>query len=129
MIKNHLRFLVLLMFFFTSNLSAQDRNLWSRISSSGISDSELQYLVKLEKFESFELNSNSMRNALKNAPKREVFVGRSTTKIQFPDVNGKMETFLVKESSVMDPELARKYPQNKSYVGFSEKKCFKNSLF
>jgi len=129
MIKDYLRFTVILIFFLTSTLSAQDRNLWSRISESSISDSELRHEVKLAKFESFELKTGSLRNELRNAPKREEFAGKSMTKIQFPDENGKMETFLIKESSVMDPVLAQKFPENKSYVGVSEKDASKRIHF
>ncbi len=129
MTKDYLRFTVILIFFFTSTLSAQDRNLWSRISESSISDSELRHEVKLAKFESFELKTGSLRNELKNAPKREEFAGKSMTKIQFPDENGKMEIFLIKESSVMDPVLAQKFPENKSYVGVSEKDASKRIHF
>ncbi len=129
MVKNHPGFLVILIFFYTSFLFSQQTNLWSRINESGIASSELQHQIKLRKFNSFELKVASLRNELKGAPKRADFTGRSTTKINFPDENGKMETYLVKESSVMHPQLAEKFPQNKSYVGFSQNDASKRIHF
>ena len=129
MIKNHLRFLVLLVFLFTNFLFAQQTNLWSRINDLRLSNTELQSKVKIKKYDSFELKVSSLRNALKNAPKRANFKGRSATKIDFPDENGKMETYLIKESAVMHPDLAKKYPENRSYVGVSEKNASKRIHF
>ena len=129
MIKKHSRFLVFLTIFFTNFLFSQQINLWSRIDGSAITDSELQHKVKIRKFESFELKVASLRNELKDTPKRGGFSGKSTTKIDFPDENGKMVTYLIKESEVMDPQLAKKFPQNKSYVGFSEKDASKRIYF
>ena len=129
MIKKHSIFLLFLTLFFTSFLFSQQINLWSRIDGSGITDSELQHKVKIRKFDSFELKVASLRNELKNTPKRGDFAGKSTTKIDFPDENGTMVTYLIKESEVMDPQLAKKFPQNKSYVGFSEKDASKRIHF
>jgi subtilisin-like proprotein convertase family protein len=129
MIIKHSRFLLFLALFFTSFLFSQQINLWSRIDGSEITDAELQHKVKIRKFDSFELKVASLRNELKNAPKRGDFVGKSTKKIDFPDENGTMVTYLIKESEVMDPQLAKKFPQNKSYVGFSEKDASKRIHF
>lgn len=129
MIIKHSRFLLFLALFFTSFLFSQQINLWSRIDGSEITDAELQHKVKIRKFDSFELKVASLRNELKNAPKRGDFVGKSTKKIDFPDENGMMVTYLIKESEVMDPQLAKKFPQNKSYVGFSEKDASKRIHF
>jgi subtilisin-like proprotein convertase family protein len=129
MIKNHPGFLVLLLFFFTSYLFSQQTNLWSRISESSIPNSELHHTVKLKKFDSFELQVTSLRNELKYAPKRGDFGGRSATKIDFPDENGKMVTYLIKESEVMHPQLAEKFPQNKSYVGYAQNDASKRIHF
>jgi len=129
MIKKHSGFLLFLALFFTSFLFSQQINLWSRIDGSEIADSELQHKVKIRKFDSFELKVASLRNELTNTPKRRGFTGKSSTKIDFPDENGKMVTYLVKESEVMDPQLAKKFPQNKSYVGFSEKDASKRIHF
>ena len=39
--------------------------------------------------------------------------------VHFPDADGQMTAFQVTEAPVLSPELSRKYPQIKSYVGYS----------
>lgn len=43
--------------------------------------------------------------------------GKSSAIVYFPDGNGGMERFRIYEASVMDPELASRYPEIKSYAG------------
>ncbi len=129
MIKNHLRFFLICLFFFTNVLVAQQRNLWSRISETSFSSSEVNKKVNLKQYKPFALELTSFKAALKGAPKRKLYAGPSNTKIVFPDGSGQMVTYLVKEASVMHPDLERKYPQNKSYVGVSEKDASKRIHF
>lgn len=41
------------------------------------------------------------------------------TVVYFPDLEGSLRPFVIKETSVFAPELAAKYPQIKSYTGYS----------
>ncbi|UCE93168.1 MAG: proprotein convertase P-domain-containing protein [Flavobacteriaceae bacterium] len=120
MIKNYLRFLTILVFFCTNLSFAQQHNLWSQVSESQINIEEIHHKVKLRKSEAFNLKLDRFKNELSkvNSISKTADAG---LKVLFPDVDGKMISFLVKESSVMAPELSRKYPNNKSYVGYSEK--------
>lgn len=64
----------------------------------------------------FELDQAALSTELGNAPAR--FVGTpSKVIVSFPNAEGVMERFRMKESSNMDPELAARYPEIKSYVG------------
>ena len=129
MIKNHSRFLGLLFFFFSTFLFSQETNFWSPISNADISIEERQEKGRIKKFDAFQLKVASLRIKLDDAPKRDGFSRRSKTRIQFPDEKGVMVTYLVKEISVMHPELAAKFPQNRSYVGHSEKDASKRIHF
>ena len=129
MIKNHLRFFLICLFLCTNVLVAQQRNLWSRISETSFSSSEVNNKANLKEYKPFALELTSFKAALKGAPKRKLYAGPSNTKIVFPDGSGQMVTYLVKEASVMHPDLERKYPQNKSYVGVSEKDASKRIHF
>ena len=128
MIKNYLRFLVILVFFCTNLSFAQQRNLWSQVSESRINTEDIHHKVKLRKSASYSLELDGFKNELS---KVNSISGKGTTylKVLFPDVDGRMISFLVKESSVMAPELSRKYPNNKSYVGYSEKDKSKRIRF
>ncbi len=65
----------------------------------------------------FSLDINGLKNVLAKAPKRLAAGEKSEIIISFPNSEGKMENFKVKENSNFDPALAAKYPEIKSYVG------------
>jgi len=129
MSKNCLKLFTFSLFIFSNFLFAQQGNLWSRINESSINSTEIQRKVKLKKHETFALNLQEFGKELKSAPAREVFLGRSSFKMAFPDKNGNLVTYLVKEASVMHPDLARQFPNNRSYVGVSQKDNSKRIRF
>jgi len=118
MIKNTIKLLFLLVFLFTNQIFAQQKALWSKIDEAKISNTQLQSVSKIKKYQTFHLNVGDLEVELKNAPNKNTNLKTSGFKIQFPDAEGKMITFLVKESPVMHIDLAKKYPNNKSYKGF-----------
>ncbi|MFP3595469.1 reprolysin-like metallopeptidase [Chryseobacterium sp. SIMBA_029] len=65
----------------------------------------------------FSLDFNGLKSALAKAPKRVAAGQKSETIISFPNSEGKMENFKVRENSNFAPELAARYPDIKSYVG------------
>ncbi|WP_162089131.1 reprolysin-like metallopeptidase [Chryseobacterium aquaeductus] len=65
----------------------------------------------------YQLDINGLKNALSKAPKRLSAGEKSEVIISFPNSEGKLENFKVKENSNFDPQLAIKYPDIKSYVG------------
>jgi chitodextrinase len=65
----------------------------------------------------FELDVTELKRSLLNSPKRSALTGKSNTIISFPNADGKLERYRIFESSNMDPALAAKYPEIKSYVG------------
>ena len=65
----------------------------------------------------YNLNFNELKNALAKAPKRLAAGEKSEIIISFPNSDGRMENFKVRENSNFDPQLAAKYPDIKSYVG------------
>ncbi|NHM08180.1 T9SS type A sorting domain-containing protein [Flavobacterium sp. CYK-4] len=64
----------------------------------------------------FLLDTNSLLQSLRNAPNRAV-AGKSNVIVSFPNADGQMEQYRIKESSNMDPALAARYPEIKSYIG------------
>lgn len=95
---------------------AQTDRLWSessRKTASGIFENKTNIINP----KVYSLNINGLKNALANAPKRLAAGEKSEIIISFPNSEGKMENFKVRENSNFDPELAAKYPDIKSYVG------------
>ncbi|WP_160137727.1 reprolysin-like metallopeptidase [Chryseobacterium sp. c4a] len=95
---------------------AQTDRLWSQeFSKSSSEPFENKSGIRNPKL--FSLNINGLKNALAKAPKRLAAGEKSEIIISFPNSDGKMENFKVKENSNFTPELAAKYPDIKSYIG------------
>lgn len=65
----------------------------------------------------FELDIQKLQKKLEKTPERNSNLKSSNTIIAFPNANGGMENFQIWEQSNMDPDLAARYPEIKSYVG------------
>lgn len=100
---------------------AQRTRLWNKLDDTEIRNSELQRSATVRTYEAFELKVAAMKSDLATVPKRRMSNGRSGKRIDFPDANGHMESYLIREVEIMHPDLARKYPENRSYVGISIK--------
>ncbi len=95
---------------------AQNRSsLWnetSRKSDLVLLDSQMNLPEK----HLFTLNVQGLKNALVNSPVRNA-AAKSQIIVSIPNGDGVMENFRVYESSNMDPALAARYPEIKSYIG------------
>ncbi|MDO6604073.1 zinc-dependent metalloprotease [Arenibacter palladensis] len=60
----------------------------------------------------FSLKKDIFNDELKAAQRN-----KASKIVSFPDENGDLIPFVVQEASVLSPELSKKYPQIKSYVG------------
>jgi chitodextrinase len=66
----------------------------------------------------FNLDINSLKQSIRSVSKRVNFNESSNTIISIPNRDGKMERFSVLENSNMEQDLANRYPEIKSYVGY-----------
>ncbi|MFC3157743.1 reprolysin-like metallopeptidase [Chryseobacterium arachidis] len=95
---------------------AQTDRLWSEGSRKSTSEIfENKSTISNPKI--YNLNIEGLKNVLAKAPKRLAPGEKSEIIISFPNSEGKMENFKVRENSNFDPQLAAKYPDIKSYVG------------
>ncbi len=67
----------------------------------------------------FTLNPALFAKALDRA------IGDQSVTLYFPDAAGKLTAYTVRETPVFHPELAKKYPQIKSYTGVNHKESCK----
>ncbi len=65
----------------------------------------------------FELDVEALKQQLSGAPSRFAAPSQSGIVVSFPNADGQMERFRIQESPNMDPELAARYPDIKSYIG------------
>ncbi|WP_158441687.1 T9SS type A sorting domain-containing protein [Nonlabens dokdonensis] len=66
----------------------------------------------------YQLDLTTLKNKLSNAPQRGASNLPSGVLIDYPTSNG-IQTFRIKEASVMAPELQARYSETRSYVGES----------
>lgn len=95
---------------------AQTDRLWSQ-EFSRTSSPTFENKTGIRNPKLFSLNIEGLKNALAKTPKRLAAGEKSETIISFPNSDGRMENFKVRENSNFTPELAAKYPDIKSYVG------------
>jgi hypothetical protein len=102
-------------------VSAQDAqsNVWQKID-----DSALQHRTNVEReivprfYSTFEMDKAALRQVLNRAPKEFSEDARSREVIlAIPMPNGSVSRFRIENSSIMEPELAAKYPEIQSYRG------------
>ncbi len=106
---------LLTLLFFLLILNANAQEIWQKVSPTETSVSGKKERVSIPKTEHyFKLDLAAFKQALQNAPMRGQ---NSTVILPFPDGNGKMQNFRIYEAPVMHPDLAARYPDNKSYVG------------
>lgn len=95
---------------------AQTDRLWSE-GSQKTSSEIFENKTNINNPKVYKLNIDGLKSALARAPKRLAAGEKSEVIISFPNSEGRMENFKVKENSNFDPQLAAKYPDIKSYVG------------
>ena len=100
-------------------VSAQNSDeLWSK--STGFQKSTSKKLARKSipnKFESYELNLNQLKNKLSKAPKRKEKLEKSSTILSFPNEKGNLEKYQIFEASIMEEGLQKQYPNIRSYIG------------
>ncbi|WP_439152809.1 hypothetical protein [Winogradskyella sp.] len=71
----------------------------------------------LKSYQTFSLNHDVLRQALNGVVQRNDFSMTSNTILSFPNSEGKLQRFAIKEASVMHSELQARFPEIRSYVG------------
>ncbi|HEX8270325.1 MAG TPA: zinc-dependent metalloprotease family protein [Flavobacterium sp.] len=106
--------LTLIVIFFFLQSFAQD--FWEKASFEEAAVSGIKTRVSIPaKQDYYKLNITSFKSALETAPVRGTAI--SNLVLPFPDSNGEIQHFRIYEAPVMHPDLALKFPDNKSYVG------------
>jgi len=94
----------------------QEKLTWVNIEKTTISDKLLERKSSIERFETFTLDFNDIRNQLKKVPKK-IADNEGSRIMEFPDFNGNLKKYIINQTSVLHPDLAIKFPTIKTYVG------------
>lgn len=105
--------------FLSTNVSFAQNNDWTKKETVPNSEIVSKFNLSQEKIHFYELNETSFKQRLVNVPLRGIAFD-SNVIIQVPGVDGRLESFKMYEAPVFAPELAEKFPNIKSYIGYSE---------
>ena len=108
--------LVMGVLFISNIFLAQTNRIWKEVSPKTSSEI-LENKTNILHPKVYSLDFDGLKNALSKAPQSFTASGKSNIIISFPNAEGILENFKVRENSNFAPELAAKYPDIKSYVG------------
>ncbi|WP_426431789.1 immunoglobulin-like domain-containing protein [Winogradskyella sp. HB-48] len=111
-----IKLLLLITMMGTTMLWSQSRVFWQKQTSNPSKVLKESHQT-LKEFQTFSLNTQALRQALNGVAQRNQFSVTSNTILSFPNSEGKMERFSIKEASVMHPDLQERFPDIRSYVG------------
>ena len=94
----------------------QEKRLWSQVENSTISEKLLRTKTTIQRFDTFRLDINNLKVQLAEVSQK--ILGQEGGQIiEFPDFNGKLQRFKIKQTSLLHPDLLIKYPTIKTYSG------------
>jgi subtilisin-like proprotein convertase family protein len=115
-------FLSLLFCFIVSISWGQNKNDWTVLSENSrvkINNISFDKEKMPTKFKLYSMGMESIKDKLKNTPIRGAFFGTSPNVINVPNADGSFEEYRVLDTQILHPDLAKKLPNIKSYVGTS----------
>lgn len=92
---------------------------WEKIKNTPSEKTSILNNFDKNKYQLFSLNLDNFKVLLADVPSRKNIGTNPMVVINFPDKKGNMEQFQVTETSTLAPEIAIKYPNIKTYIGFS----------
>ena len=117
--KGRFNFVLGLTAWMVSTVAFADAALWQDVARTSIAPNGAAF-VQPTRSRSLTLDFDGFKTLLKSAPlERETAAANSSFEIALPKVDGSFERFTVVESPIMEPGLARKYPQFRTYLGQS----------
>ncbi|WP_412559658.1 immunoglobulin-like domain-containing protein [Winogradskyella sp. MIT101101] len=111
-----IKLLLLIVMMNTTIVWTQNTTLWQKQTSNATTVLQENH-QSLKTFQTFSLNTDALRQSLKNVAQRNDFSVSSNTILSFPNSEGKLERFSIKEASIMHPDLQERFPEIRSYVG------------
>ena len=116
MIKQITSILVIMLLLLSINISAQN-NFWTNSNISEFNSNTKERVSTPSKHRTISLDTESFLDFVSQAKGRFSEMGANPLLISLPLPNGENETFSLESSELMDPELAAKYPELKTFSG------------
>ncbi|RLD29275.1 MAG: hypothetical protein DRI75_03770, partial [Bacteroidetes bacterium] len=117
--KTKLHYVFFISFFLLTFSISSQQNYWNEANfKEGTQGVSLKNLDD-SNYKMYQLDLISLKEQLVGAPIRGQFSGKSNIIVSFPNEAGKIENFRVIEAPVLSQELSMRYPNIKTYLGFS----------
>ena len=112
---------IVLAFLLTAPLYSQTTNPWKAIDELSFAKADMDRHIVPDQYETFALDLEVLSSILKKAPMRFSEEAKAKTPVlAVPMPGGKFIDFHFIEAPVMHPDLAAKFPEIKTYAGWSE---------
>ncbi len=96
------------------------QNLFTKTTSQNITRKKNNSkLNETNQIKIYNFNYNDLNNALSKTSNKSSTSKNSDLIISFPNENDEFENYHIREASVMHPDIQAKYPEIRSYVGYS----------
>ena len=69
-----------------------------------------------QEYRTFQLDLTQMRSLLSQAPHEKTFSAKDLV-VSLPDANGNFQRYAIRETNVLHPDIAARYPMIKTFVG------------
>ncbi|MEO1257910.1 MAG: reprolysin-like metallopeptidase [Bacteroidota bacterium] len=114
-------YLITLLGLLTTGLFAQNKNPWQEVSELSFAKADMERRIIPNKYKTFSLDRDALQSILKEAPMRFSEAAKAKTAVlSIPMPDGKFQDFELVEAPVMHPDLGAKYPDIKTYAGWSK---------
>lgn len=98
--------------------AASSDGLWSDVDEAVIARGAAQRQIVPQEYRTVRINQTQLQRLIGTIPmERDVSLRDSTARLSLPLADGSFGNFQVVESPVMEPELAARYPQIRTWVG------------
>ncbi|MEF3078171.1 zinc-dependent metalloprotease [Winogradskyella poriferorum] len=109
--------LFLALFFVSPGMAQKNDILWS-VNKDQIKKDDIIFYKSKPKYSTIiNINIEALKQQLVNVPKRQFSSKNRGIILQFPNQEGKPESYLVQEASVMEYDLQIRFPEIRSFVG------------
>ncbi|WP_428741848.1 reprolysin-like metallopeptidase [Tenacibaculum sp.] len=119
----NLKFLIILLFFSFISLNVLAQNgdlLWSKTTKEySIKGKQALRKSQPKKGEFYKLDISKLHSNIQSVSKKTSSTKQSSTIMHFPNSDGHLEAFRVREASILEPDFQAKHDNIRSYVGQS----------
>ena len=108
-----------------SGTTVSQDGLWQKVSRFSAPATQASKATKAKKakrnlprkYRMLELNVHALEAILRRAPAEDVWNRKKGVELTLPTADGGFKTYSISQTSMMEPELAEKYPELKTYTG------------